>query len=69
MFDRELQEAIKVANKEFIAQALERAAAARLEKKPKADHLVTTRGTDRECQQERFVDRGVGAVQRNREDR
>ncbi|HKY23418.1 MAG TPA: ATP-binding protein [Vicinamibacterales bacterium] len=35
MFDRDLQEAIKDANKTFIAQALERAAAARAERKPK----------------------------------
>jgi hypothetical protein len=44
MFDRELQEAIKVANKEFIAQALERAAAARLEKKPKRITLSPLEG-------------------------
>jgi ATP-dependent DNA helicase RecG len=36
MFDRDLQEEIQEANKAFIEQALERAAAAREEKKPKA---------------------------------
>jgi len=36
MFDRDLQEEIQKANKEFIEQALERAAAAREEKKPKS---------------------------------
>ncbi len=35
MFDRDLQEDIREANKTFIAQALDRAAAAREEKKPK----------------------------------
>jgi ATP-dependent DNA helicase RecG len=35
MFDRDLQEAIQQANKQFIEQALERAAAAQEEKKPK----------------------------------
>lgn len=35
MFDRDLQEDIREANKAFIAQALDRAAAAREEKKPK----------------------------------
>ncbi|MSO61989.1 MAG: hypothetical protein EXQ50_07860 [Acidobacteria bacterium] len=44
MFDRELQETIKVANKEFIAQALERAAAARLVKKPKRITLSPLEG-------------------------
>lgn len=36
MFDRDLQEIIREKNKSYIAQALERAAAAREEKKPKA---------------------------------
>lgn len=36
MFDRDLQEEIRKANKAFIEQALERAAAAREEKKPKS---------------------------------
>lgn len=44
MFDREFQEAIKAVNKEFIAQALERAAAARLEKKPKRITLSPLEG-------------------------
>ena len=35
MFDRDLQEVIRAENKDFIAQALERAAAAEEEKKPK----------------------------------
>jgi ATP-dependent DNA helicase RecG len=35
MFERDLQEAIRAENKDFIAQALERAAAAEEEKKPK----------------------------------
>lgn len=35
MFDRDLQEKIREANKEFIAQAMERAAVAKEEKKPK----------------------------------
>ena len=44
MFDREFQEAIKVANREFIAQALERAAAARSERKPKRITLSPLEG-------------------------
>lgn len=44
MFDREFQEAIKAVNKEFIARALERAAAARLEKKPKRVTLSPLEG-------------------------
>lgn len=39
MFDRDLQETIREANKEFIAQAMERAAAAREEERPKAVSL------------------------------
>lgn len=39
MFDRDLQEIIRKENKAFIAQALERAAAARKEKKPKTVRL------------------------------
>ena len=43
MFDRDLQEAIQEANREFIAQALERAAAARKEK-PRAVELSELEG-------------------------
>jgi ATP-dependent DNA helicase RecG len=43
MFDRDLQEAIQEANREFIAQALERAAAARKEK-PRAVELSDLEG-------------------------
>jgi ATP-dependent DNA helicase RecG len=43
MFDRDLQEAIQEANREFIAQALERAAAARKEK-PRAIELSDLEG-------------------------
>ena len=43
MFDRDLQEAIQEANREFIAQALERAAAARKEK-PRAVELSNLEG-------------------------
>jgi ATP-dependent DNA helicase RecG len=39
MFDRDLQETIREASKEFIAQALDRAAAVREEEKPKAVSL------------------------------
>jgi ATP-dependent DNA helicase RecG len=44
MFDRDLQETIREANKEFIAQAMERAAAAREEERPKAVSLSKMEG-------------------------
>jgi ATP-dependent DNA helicase RecG len=40
MFDRDLQEQIREANKDFIAQALERAAASEEEKKPRSIRLT-----------------------------